>query len=848
MRDILDVWKKPRQLVLASYTAAIYAAVLIPFKYGLPLVPGFTEIRPGVTVLFLCSFLFGPAAAWGGAFGNLIGDFFGGTLGASSVFGFVGNFFLGYFPYRAWELMKGGRPVPSASPLWWIKYVLSLALASGACAGTIAWGLDWLFKLPFIILGDIIFINNMIMAILLTPLLLGLIVPRMEAWGYTYSQMEPDRAEPGIVARVGLTTAFASTGLLMLAGNVLARASWTNAFARWLSPPSWIVESRSAVLAPLILLLVVGTVFASFGKAVRKKKEEIDTEEKYENDDGGGIVIDNLCFSYVGHTTKALDGVSLEINPGEFTVIMGRTGAGKTTLARCITGAVPHFYPGDLDGIIRVVGCDPANDGPALNAHAVGMVFEDFESQLFSTNVDLETAFGPENLGMSQKDITDSIASSLSEVGLEGYGDRDPSELSGGEKQRLAIAATLSMKSPILILDEPTTDLDPMGREELFNVLDGLKKSDRTVIVIEHEADVAKRADRVVLMKDGQIDATREVGDMPTSPDLLEDHGVRAGDSIKLLDALDMKNGASDVEAVANALAETCSVDSEKYENLISGPKKLAESYGDELIRIEGLRYSYRAGHEALKGVDLTVRKGEFLALLGHNGSGKTTLAKHLNGLLKPSAGSVTLEGESVSGMRLSEVAGRVGYVFQNPDHQIFSTTVAEEVAFAPTNFGLSRDEIERRVADALEATGLVGRERTDPFHMTKGERQRVAVAGVLAGAPEVIILDEPTTGLDLDEQRSVMELLKKLNEEGHTVIIITHTVWVAAEYAHRTVLMADGKVLTDGSTREVFGMEEPLEKARVVRPQATSIGLKAFGKVFVSVEELLSCVKRSAG
>jgi len=896
MKEIFNVWKKPRLLVLASYTAAVYAAVVIPFKYGLPLIPGATEIRPGVAVLFLCGFLFGPAAAWGGAFGNLLGDFFGATLGVSSIFGFVGNFLLAYLPYRAWEVMRGGRALPEMEPFrwmryiltmalwrfryfwadlkskkvlpqkpvkpaplkwrsdvivplrWWFRYVLAIALGSGACAGIIAWGLDLAVRLPFFILGTIIFFNNMLMGLVLAPLLLLLIVPRMEAWGFTYKQMESSRLEPGMIARFGLISVVAATAFLMVGGHLFSRKVWIEMVAGWFSMPEWLSSYPPGALAPVVLVLLLGTVLLGSGNVSEVEPESDPHEKEISPQEVEGAVLEDVSFSYTGADSRALDGVSLSIGRGEFVAVMGKTGAGKTTLARCLTGAVPHFYSGDLSGTVMIEGGDPAGSGPAENAHCVGMVFEDFESQLFSTKVSLEVIFGPENLGMRRNRIIDALSSSLCQTGLEGFEDRDPASLSGGEKQRLAVAATLAMDSQMLILDEPTTDLDPLGKRELFDVLDKLGNG-KTLMIIEHEAEAAADADRVVLMKDGRIDTTGGPEDILRRPGLLEEHGVRPYDSVKLLDAVGESNPPLDTKAAVAKLSEVgVDIDKGKYSNLLEEEKRRENSYGEKIIHVEGVHYVYPGGNEALRGVDFAVRKGEFIALLGHNGSGKTTLAKHLNGLLEPTSGGVLLDGKPIGDLPLSKVAQRVGYVFQNPDHQIFSATVAEEVAFAPTNFGLTPTEVQRRVEASLEATGLVGRENFDPFHMTKGERQRVAIAGVLAGAPEVIILDEPTTGLDLDEQKSVMELLKRLNREGHTVIIITHAVWVAAEYAHRTVLMTGGRILADGPTRRVFGMEEELIETRVVPPQVTQIGRRAFGEVFLGVDEMLGCIKRGGG
>jgi energy-coupling factor transport system ATP-binding protein len=244
--------------------------------------------------------------------------------------------------------------------------------------------------------------------------------------------------------------------------------------------------------------------------------------------------------------------------------------------------------------------------------------------------------------------------------------------------------------------------------------------------------------------------------------------------------------------------------------------------------------------------VDLTVRKGEFLAVLGQNGSGKTTLVKHFNGLLKPTEGTVRVGEDETREQGLRQLGQSVGYVFQNPDHQIFSDTVADEVAFGPKIRGMEEDEIKERVEEALVAVGLEGRGGEDPFGLTKGERQRVAVASVLSVRPEVLILDEPTTGLDYAEQRSMMDLVKSLNEAGSTIIAVTHTMWVVAEYAHRAAVVRDGEISLQGTVREVFAEEDELHDAALRPPHIVALG-NALGYPVLSVEEMVELTEDKA-
>jgi energy-coupling factor transport system ATP-binding protein len=280
-------------------------------------------------------------------------------------------------------------------------------------------------------------------------------------------------------------------------------------------------------------------------------------------------------------------------------------------------------------------------------------------------------------------------------------------------------------------------------------------------------------------------------------------------------------------------------VSPERHRELVEADERREEGYGEALIEVEGLSHRYPNGVVALDGVDLRVRRGEFLAVLGQNGSGKTTLVKHFNGLLKPTEGSVRVEGEETVKQGLQRLGQEVGYVFQNPDHQIFSDTVADEVAFGPKIREMEEDEVSERVEEALAAVSMEGRGEEDPFGLTKGERQRVAVASVLAVRPEVLILDEPTTGLDYAEQRSMMDLVRRLNEGGSTIIVVTHTMWVVAEYAHRAVVVREGRVALQGTVREVFAKEDELRDAALRPPHIVSFG-NSMGYPVLSVEEML--------
>jgi energy-coupling factor transporter ATP-binding protein EcfA2 len=555
------------------------------------------------------------------------------------------------------------------------------------------------------------------------------------------------------------------------------------------------------------------------------------------------VEIRDLSYRYRGREEPALRNVDLEVEEGEFVVIMGASGAGKSTLCAALNGLIPHFLRGAMEGEVRVGGRSTREGRVGEFAREVGLVFQDFEAQLFSTNVELEVAFGPENFRVEREEILRRTKEALEQVRLRGFEDRQPATLSGGQKQRLAIASVLAIEPHILCLDEPTTDLDPIGKQEVLQISAELReRRDMTLIVVEHETEETLEADRIVILRDGRVVCDLPGREVLRDVELLEENRIMPLQVAWFFRELGLQKRElplTPADGVNRFRNRGFRVHEGRYRELLAADRERQSGYGEPLIEVEGLGFSYPNGVPALEDVDLTVRRGEFLAVVGQNGSGKTTLVKHFNGLLMPTRGSVRVGGKETREQGVRLLGRRIGYVFQNPDHQIFSDTVADEVAFGPRLRDLEEGEIKERVEEALVAVGLEGYEEEDPFGLTKGERQRVAVASILAGRPEVLILDEPTTGLDYAEQRSMMDLVRRLNEAGSTIIVVTHTMWVVAEYAHRAVVMRDGRVALSGSVREVLSHEDELVEASLRPPHIVSMG-NALGYPVLSVEEML--------
>jgi energy-coupling factor transport system ATP-binding protein len=543
-------------------------------------------------------------------------------------------------------------------------------------------------------------------------------------------------------------------------------------------------------------------------------------------------------------------------------VIIGASGAGKSTLVKCLNRVIPAFQAGQLTGEVRLFGHRLVHEKVGELAGAVGMVFQDFEAQLFATTVRDEVIFGMEQLGVERTEMHRRLAEVLAQVGLSGYESRDPTTLSGGQKQRLAIAALLALQPQVLVLDEPTTDLDPQGRQEVFALLGRMRAAGHTLVLIEHELAAAVAADQVVLLSAGEIVASGSPDRILPQVEMLERYGVRPRDVDRLLKTLDVNGCPRDVEEAAEVLRE--SVTFRKVETPRRGVSTSEQAIGaalhgrpeagnhiglplhhtrpggvPPLLHLQSVTHAYPGDSPAVCDVTLSIAEGEFIALLGQNGSGKTTLAKHLSGLLVPTRGQVFLRGQELRQVPLHRLAQEVSYVFQNPDHQLFADTVEGEVTFGPRNIGLGATEVELRVHEALAAVGLGTMRNYDPFLLGRGERQRLAVAALLALHPRVLILDEPTTGLDYLEQRRMMELLRRLHREGRTIVIITHVPWVAAEYAERALLMAQGRLLWDGPLRGLCGQADLCARASFRPPDITLLGLR-FGMTPLSVEEFV--------
>jgi len=554
-----------------------------------------------------------------------------------------------------------------------------------------------------------------------------------------------------------------------------------------------------------------------------------------------------------------LRGVDLDVHRGEVVVVMGASGGGKSTLLRTLNALIPGFIRGSFRGEVDVLGYDATTAETSDMAERVGMVLQDYEAQLFGTSVEAEVAFGPENLAVPAEEIGPRIDRSLAFAGLSDLDRRrEPAGLSGGQKQRLVFAGVLATHPEFVILDEPTSDLDPGGTRDVLEIVASLTDDDpfgdldtaaagwdgpETIVLVTHKIEEALLADRAVLLREGRVYRDGPIEDVFTDTGALRASRVALPPVVDAFDRLGLEDPPITVEAAVGRVRES-GLDWTPPGPDAAGraPAGTGDSPGEVEFALEDVVYEYDTDQgpvRAVDGVSLEIRRGETVAVVGHNGSGKSTLAKHLNGLFDPDEGVVRWRGEDLRGTPMSEVGRHVGFVFQNPDHQLFERTVRDEVAFGPENFGLSGAELDRRVADAIETVELDGLAEADPFSLSKGQRQRVALASILATEPDVIVFDEPTTGLDATQQARFMDLVARLNrEEGLTVVMVTHDMGSVAYYAPRTVVLEDGRVVADEPTREVFADENRLDAWQLRPPQPVALS-NALSRAFDRADAL---------
>ena len=517
-------------------------------------------------------------------------------------------------------------------------------------------------------------------------------------------------------------------------------------------------------------------------------------------------------------TEEILKGVDLTIKKGEFIALLGRNGSGKTTFSKQLNAIL---RPSEGTVTVDEMGTKDADKLYEIRQR-VGMVFQNPDNQMVAASVEEEVAFGPENLGMESDTIVARVKQALEQVRMWKRRKTAPNHLSGGQKQRIAIAGILAMHPDYIVLDEPTAMLDPKGRKEVMEALQRLnQEQEMTVILITHDMEEAALASRVILLADGQMRFDGRPEKFFGADALLAEMGMEAPLSYRVQQAM---GSAANLQSGAGEKRDKCKIDAlDKFEK------------DKDLLSLQHVSYIYSPGTAyekvALDDVNLSLGKGEIVGLAGHTGSGKSTMIQLLNGLLKPTGGTVTFEGKDIhaKGYSGNYLRSRVGMVFQYPEHQMICDTVWEDVAFGPGKQGLTEEACNARVEEALRFVDLPEKYyQASPLQLSGGQKRRVAIAGVLAMHPEYIILDEPAAGLDAEGKREIFDRIRRMSrEQGIGVLLVSHSMEDLAEYADRIIVLDDGKKILDDRPAQVFAKRETLADCGLDVPETVKLADK---------------------
>jgi energy-coupling factor transport system ATP-binding protein len=534
------------------------------------------------------------------------------------------------------------------------------------------------------------------------------------------------------------------------------------------------------------------------------------------------ITAEHLKYRYPHTTALVLDDLSFSIEKGEFIGIVGENGAGKSTLCQALIGLVPQFYKGAYGGTVLIEGENAKETPVAELCKKIGLVFQNPFNQLSGAKDTVfgEICFGLQNLGIETAEMEARAARVLKLLDIEAYRDRNPFDLSGGQMQRVALASILVMEPDIIVLDEPTSQLDPQGSEEVFRAVDTLTKQGFTIVMVEQKMNkIADYCDRVMLLHKGKMVAF-DTPEQIFSREDLASYGVGEPTITRVCRTFGVKKENGCYPAT---LPDALSLHEQFKKEEIRKRKEALfvrehAKTEREVFSIEDLGFSYTPDVPVIEGLNLKLTHTP-TAIIGQNGAGKTTLVKLLKGLLKPTGGAIWFGGEDIAGKTVAMMASSVGYVFQNPDDQIFKYHVLDEVLFGPKNIGMPEEEAMRRAKDALAFVGLGEKAQENPYDLELSERKLVTIASVIAMNPDVIILDEPTIAQDDAGRKKLGSIIETLSGEGKFVLAILHDMEFVAENFARVIVMAKGKVLCDGTPREVFANRDALDAAKLEQP-----------------------------
>lgn len=515
------------------------------------------------------------------------------------------------------------------------------------------------------------------------------------------------------------------------------------------------------------------------------------------------LVVEDLSFRYRDRQGAAIHNISFEARAGEILLIAGASGCGKTTLIRCINGLIPRSYKGDVTGRVLVFGEDVARWKLSQISQKIGTVLQDPERQILGTKVVNEVAFGLENLSVPREEILQRVDESLQFLKIFHLRERETFTLSGGEKQKVALAGVLAMRPSILLLDEPLASLDPASAQDTLDTVRFLADQGMTVLMVEHRVEDVLRIkpDRVMFMSEGEV---RYLGD---------------------ISGLSKVVNYSEVKLPAEDILERAKQDPPPAEIRIL-PGAAGRAGDDALVKFENVAFGYDADVEVLHGLNLEIRRGDVIAVLGPNGAGKTTFVKHAIGLLKPRSGRVLVNGRDTREATVAQIASTLGYVFQSPSHMLFAPTVREELSFGPKNLKHSQEQIELEVKEALQIVNLSDKEQDPPLALSFGQQKRVSIAAILAMQSRILVMDEPTAGQDYQNYMNFMNSILQM-PAFEAILFITHDVDLAVIYANRVLLVNDGQLVADGKPQDVLRDFDRLKANRLVPTSLLALNLK---------------------
>jgi len=538
------------------------------------------------------------------------------------------------------------------------------------------------------------------------------------------------------------------------------------------------------------------------------------------------LVIENLSFQYRTRPELAIQNISFELKPGEMLLIAGSSGCGKTTLARCINGLIPRSYRGKREGRVLLYGKDVAEMQIADVAQIVGTLLQDPERQIVASNVYNEIAFGPENLGLPRAEILERVEQAMKRLKIEDLRDRETFNLSGGEKQKVALAGLLALNPSILLLDEPLASLDPASAYEALDVFRSLAEEGKTVVLVEHRVEdaIAARPDRMLYMEAGQVKYLGSIDDLPTE---IDHHAVKlpAEWVVKRVKQMDEKVDKAE-------------------------PVQKAEK-GEPLVLFEDVDFRYSDDTPLiLQNLNLTIYRGDLIGVIGPNGSGKSTLIKHAIGLLKPTKGRVLVEGKDTRTMSVAQIARVLGFVFQSPTHMLYAPTVREELEFGPRNLEFKKEVMQTAVAQSIATVNLSGLEEYPPLGLSFGQQKRTTIAAVLAMQSKIMIMDEPTAGQDYANYTHFMDAMCRASVDGSQSLVaanfaatlfITHDLDLAVTYANRVLLVGDKHIVADGAPEQVLKDFDLLRRYRVRPTSLLRLNLELLPRTgrFLTAESL---------